>query len=458
VSHDRTPLNVDLDTERMVLGQILDWPDAFALYEIEGTTADDFWRVSHRYVWEAASACAADGLEVAQPSIVRRLRDEAQIDEVGPAYIGALTEGVPRPTAGTIGPAVRRLRDLAAARRVERLAGQLAEMCAGSRDGLDVDTLAAYVAKLDASLTTAEPGEAGDVPGQIAALGEMLTRGEQRAIALGVPRIDDVLMGGIRPGDVCGIMARTGVGKTMVACHVAHTTAKAGLGQVFVSLEMPTGAIVARLARAAFGWSRYHLQTAWKDHTFPADAYRDLFVGLLVQDAPDLTLQRIEQIVRTRQRRHDVALVTIDYLGLIGADRGLSTYDRISQIAVGLKALAKRCKVAVVVLIQANRAGGQDGSERLTLTAARDAGVVEEALDVLIGMRRVDHSSKVAEAARKQYEDVIWAEVLKHRHGSVSTREGAIRVDPVSLALTEDASLILDEATARQARKATGGY
>lgn len=452
------PANVDLVAEQFVLGQVLDWPDAFGMYDAAGLQTTDFFRRAHAWIWDAACGCAADGLEVAQPNITKALREAGRFEEVGAAYIGELVSGVPRPSLGHVAPYVQRLKDLASARRAHKVASDFAAICAESYAGLDAETLADHVAQLDAVRVAPSDAMAGDVLAQLSAMGDALTRGDERAVKLGISTLDDTLQGGVRGGDVCGVLARTSVGKTLLACHVALTAALAGAGQVFVSLEMPRGAIVGRLARARFGFTRYQLQQAWLTHTFAFDAYRDTFDKLLLVDTPDLSLERIEQIVRTQQRRQDVSLVTIDYLGLIGGERSLSTYDRISQTATGLKGLAKRCNVAVVVLIQANRAGGQDGSERLTLTAARDAGVVEEALDVLIGMRRVDHSSKVAEAARRQYEDVIWAEVLKHRHGNVSTREVAIRVHPSSLALSEDPTLEMDEATARQARKAQGAY
>lgn len=452
---DATPAQVDLFAEQLVLGQILDWPEAFALYDAAGLSTLDFFRTAHAWIWDAASDVAADGLEVGQPNVSLRLRELRRWDEVGAAYFGSLTEGVPRPDGASLAAWVQRLHDLSAARRASKMADDFLRACERLPAGLDAETLAGHVARLDTVRGTVTDGTRGDMDGQLSALGEVLTRPPSRRVHLGLPSLDD-LLGGIDAGDVCGILARTSVGKSILACHIARTAASAGLGQVFVSLEMPMGAVVARLARAAFGFSRHQLGWRWCDGTFDQGAYRATFASLQLVDTPGLALDRIEQIVRTHQRRQDVSLVLIDYLGLIGGSPSLSTYDRISQIATGLKGLAKRCETAVVVLIQANRAGGQDGSERLSLTAARDAGVVEEALDVLVGMRRVDHSPKLTEDVRQRYQDVIWAEVLKHRHGPTSARETAIRVDPISLALREDPDLTLDEQTARMVRRATG--
>jgi len=81
-----TPMQVDLFAERLVLGQILDWPEAFALYDAAGLSTLDFFRTVHAYIWDAASDVAADGLEVGQPNVSLRLRDLRRWEEVGAAY------------------------------------------------------------------------------------------------------------------------------------------------------------------------------------------------------------------------------------------------------------------------------------------------------------------------------------------------------------------------------------
>jgi replicative DNA helicase len=139
-----------------------------------------------------------------------------------------------------------------------------------------------------------------------------------------------------------------------------------------------------------------------------------------------------------------VRLVTVDHLGLIGGDRKMSTYDRVSTQARELKELAKRFECTVLLAVQVNRDAGGDGSKELGLGAARDSGVVEEAMDYLVAMRRLDRSQTLAQAERDRYRDVLFAKIVKNRHGSPDT-EVAIRFDARTLRLEEDPELKIED-------------
>ena len=122
----------------------------------------------------------------------------------------------------------------------------------------------------------------------------------------------------------------------------------------------------------------------------------------------------------------------------------MSTYDRVSTQARELKELAKRFDCTVLLAVQVNREAGGDGSKELGLGAARDSGVVEEALDYLVAMRRMDRSQTLGQVEREKYRDVLFAKVVKNRHGSPDA-ELAIRLDPRTLRLEEDPRLRIDE-------------
>jgi hypothetical protein len=91
-----------------------------------------------------------------------------------------------------------------------------------------------------------------------------------------------------------------------------------------------------------------------------------------------------------------------------------------------------------------NRESGGDGSRELHLGSARDSGVVEEALDYLVAMRRLDRSTTLSPFDREKYRDVLFAKVLKHRHGGVHGEETAYRLQGETLRLVEDTHLKAD--------------
>ena len=87
-------------------------------------------------------------------------------------------------------------------------------------------------------------------------------------------------------------------------------------------------------------------------------------------DAPGLTVAgmaaKIQQIQAGQLKEIPIRVVTVDHLGLIGGDRKMSTYDRLSTQVRELKELAKHFNVSVLIALQVNRESGGDGSKEFT--------------------------------------------------------------------------------------------
>ena len=267
-----------------------------------------------------------------------------------------------------------------------------------------------------------------------------------RRVWLSLTAIDDQI-GGIRRGEVCGLMARPGIGKTLILCHVAQAVTESAW-HVFFSLEMPAAQIVARLQQRLYGLGRNQREDHARTQRLDLEAYRSAFAKLLIVDTPGLAVWQMVDLLEAIQKGplkgEPIALITIDHLGLIGGDRKLTTYDRVSVQAREIKELAKRLECAVLLAIQVNRDSGGDGSRELSLGSARDSGVVEEAMDYLIGVRRLDRSITLSPADREKYRDVLFAKVIKNRHGDANGAETAYRMYPVGLRLEEDRRLSAD--------------
>lgn len=266
-----------------------------------------------------------------------------------------------------------------------------------------------------------------------------------RRIWLGLTQIDSTI-DGVRRGEVLGWFARPGIGKTIMLTHVTQGVGEVEhLGHVFFSLEMPAAQIVARLQQRIFRLGRQQREAASLAGELSLERYRQQLQNLIVIDTPGLSIAQMEglltRILSGPFSDTPLGLVTIDHLGLIGGDRRMATYDRVSVQAREIKELAKRFRCAVQLAVQVNRDAGGDGSRELGLGAARDSGVVEEAMDYMVGMRRLDRSLTLSTFDRDKYRDVIFAKVIKNRHGDTDTRETAYRFYPVGLRLEEDRQL-----------------
>jgi hypothetical protein len=103
-----------------------------------------------------------------------------------------------------------------------------------------------------------------------------------------------------------------------------------------------------------------------------------------------------------------------------------------------------------------NRDSGGDGSKELTLGSARDSGVVEEAMDYLVAMRRPERSQTLAPYERDRYRDALFLKVIKNRHGAPDTEIG-VRIDGMTLRLREDAELVIQADDLSKIAAAAGG-
>jgi replicative DNA helicase len=436
------PPAVDLELEREAIGVLL-MSEAFVDALTDGLRREDFFREAHRQIWDAAVDLEQRGVRAEFVTVAEELRRRGQYDD--PVYFAKLTDYRARRDERGRRYLVKRLRELSSARRLRVVLTTAAEDLATGRD------LAERTAELIAQIE-AERGDQGidlrqyDPMGQAEVMIAELTRDPGEALTWGFPGIDEAIPG-FYPGEVFGLFARPGIGKTLLLNHLARHVAP--LGHVFFSLEMPAAQIAARLARSVYGYTRKELVAAAREG-LDLTAYLQGAEGLLLVDAPGLSVAQIEGRLRALKsgamRRTPIRLVTIDHLGLIGGDRRMSTYDRVSTQARELKELAKRHQVVVLVAVQVSREQGGDGSRELTLGCARDSGVVEEAMDYMLGLRRLDFARDASADTRLKFRDVILAKVLKNRHGALPPEEVAIRLNGSDLTLAEDPYLRADAA------------
>ncbi len=424
----------DLQLERQVLGEIIAFPHAWSLYSAAGLRETDFFRFAHRLVFRAITTVAATGVAPDLVAVGIELRRTEWMKEVNVAYFSLLVDDVVRPTPERASFVVQHLADLAGKRDVMAAAG--------------TGDLAAVAREVDATLSRGtDQRRVHDAAGQLDAIRADVERDKEGRLWLGFPTLDNII-DGIRPGEVFGLMARPGIGKTLVLCHIAQCIAETDFGHVMFSLEMSAAPIVDRLAGAFYGVSRGRLRDALDRGELEVDEYLRAFRRFVLVDAPALDVAamaaKLRQIQGSALRDVPLRLVTVDHLGLISGDRRMSTYDRVSHQARELKELAKRFNVAVIVAVQVNRESGGDGSKELHLGSARDSGVVEEAMDYLVGMRRLDRSQTLSVSDRERYRDVLFLKVLKHRHGAPDA-ELAVRIDPHTLRLREDVDLKIHE-------------
>lgn len=421
-----------LELERATLAQVVGYDAAQAL-ETAGLAAEDFALPEHGALWALARQLLAAGEAVDTLTLFAALDASEARHAWTIAQIAALPDGTPRASAAGLVSYVARLKSLAAHRAALVGARRLVETLEADRNAFAASEVDQALSAIDAARqSTTQERVWFDASESRAVYQAEIVRRAGGEVFLGVPALDEAF-GGFGSGEVVGLMARPSMGKTVLLCHQARYSAAERIGHVFFSLEMPGAQIIGRFAQAILGCGRHDLEHRARRDAIDWDAYRAQMGTVWVVDRQDLTIADMSRLLRRLQdgpmRDIPIRAVTIDHLGLIGGDRRLDEYARVSQHAREIKALAKRHGVVVTVAVQVNRESGGDGSRRLGLGSARDSGVVEEAVDYLVSFRRFDRTDTQPAHVRSLLRNVLFVSAPKVRHGDPPSDEVAVRYD-----------------------------
>lgn len=205
-------------------------------------------------------------------------------------------------------------------------------------------------------------------------LDEVASFDSTKYISTGIPKLDQKLGGGLRPGQLHAILGNTGSGKTALASQLCDSAVKAGHRAILFSMEVDTLDIYIRDVERQAGRSRWDLKSpSYKATAMAAliDAQTVLSNqkdGKVVYGEP-ISIEGIRQVVLTeRMRGGPVRMIAVDHaqVALPGTKdkASMPRYLAVKGVAEGLRALARQLNVAVVLTAQLNpppRSLGKDG-------------------------------------------------------------------------------------------------
>lgn len=234
---------------------------------------------------------------------------------------------------------------------------------------------------------------------------------------LGIPTPWSDLSGliqGWAPGMLYVAGARPGVGKTVLGTGALLDAAYRTKGAVvMVSLEMPRNELYLRMLSnvgEVNGDRLTHRKTTpADDEKLSTAAARIAGLPLVVDDRSAMSLAQVRALVRAEQRKREVSLVVVDYLGLVKPPADAPKHDRrvqVDAIAQGLKNLARDLRVPIIALAQLNRGIEGRADKVPTLADLRESGGIEAAADCVLLMHRTEEAPN----------DLL-VTVAKNRHG-----------------------------------------
>ncbi|QKY79700.1 DNA primase/helicase [Gordonia Phage Engineer] len=212
---------------------------------------------------------------------------------------------------------------------------------------------------------------------------------ERRVIPTPWPKLNQVLAGGFHAGRSYLVVARPGVGKSLVLGNGALFAAMEAWQQTALfSLEMGHVEIVSRML-AAGGDANYGQITKREIDEFNFERISQFFnrsagMPLMIGDTPNLNIDKAFSYVDTLANREEgLDIAFFDYAQLIKGRAGQSTTEANEEVSRGLKVMSRTYNIPVVSAAQANREGVKDGGAP-KMQNIRGAGAYEQDADVII--------------------------------------------------------------------------
>lgn len=219
--------------------------------------------------------------------------------------------------------------------------------------------------------------------------------GKTNAMPTGLPDLDELLNGGLRPGQLVIVGARPSMGKTALGLSIAARMAPhfvVGLLSMEMSHTELSDRLVAMLADVPISYvqqpQRAHDQTQfWSKVTRAAEQAKAL--NLHITDKSGLTIHQVRSKARQLHRVHGLHVLVVDYIGLMnGTDTRQPRAYQLEEVSRGLKQLAKDLGIAVLCLAQVNRDVEKRADQSPSLSDLRDSGAIEQDADIVTFIHR----------------------------------------------------------------------
>lgn len=247
----------------------------------------------------------------------------------------------------------------------------------------------------------------------------------------------DARLGGLHNSDLIVVAGRPGMGKTAFATNIATNAAyahylssgKHGAVVGFFSLEMSSeqlsGRILSEQLEIAADRMRKGTLTDKEFVTLTTRMHDLQHLPFFIDDTPGLSINAIRSRARRLKRRHNLGLIVVDYLQLIGAMVGTRSENRVQELSLitrNLKVIAKELDVPVIAISQLSRAVEQREDKRPQLSDLRESGSIEQDADVVMFLFREEYYLRNSndEAAVERARNLAEVDIAKHRHGATS--------------------------------------
>ncbi|MEO7191159.1 MAG: replicative DNA helicase [Vicinamibacterales bacterium] len=387
---DRT-LPHNLEAEKCVLGAVLIDNQAFN-QAAEAIDSQDFFRDAHRRIFEKMVALSERGEPIDLVTLKDELIRSSELEDVGgPAYISALTDGVPR--SANVEYYAKIVKEKSTLRRLIQSANEVLSRAYDAEE--DADNL------LDEAERSIFQIAEGRMRSGFVRVSELVDSGyqlieqlqAQRGLVTGVPSgfADlDEMTSGFQKSDLVIIAARPSMGKTSFVLNMAvHCAVEAAKSVGIFSLEMSKEQLFMRMLTSEGRVDAHRFRGGFlgeQDYARLVEAFARLHdAKIFIDDTPSAGILEMRAKARRLKLEHGLDMLVIDYLQLMqGRGRFESRQQELASISRSLKILAKELEIPILALSQLSRAPETRADHRPQLSDLRESGALEQDADVVI--------------------------------------------------------------------------
>ncbi|HHW05944.1 MAG TPA: replicative DNA helicase [Clostridia bacterium] len=426
---DRVPPQ-NLEAEQSVLGSML-----LAKEAIDEVTdllsAQDFYRDSHRYIFEAILSLYAKQEPVDLITLAEELKSQGLLEKVGGAsYLALLASMVP--TAANARYYAQIVAEKSLLRSLISACTSVIQQCyeAGEEAAALLDEAEKLI--LQVSERRRFDGFTHVKPIILEVIDQLDMLAKHKTGVTGIPTFEalDRYLSGLHKSDLIICAARPGMGKTAFCLNIAQKAAmKSNIPVAIFSLEMSKDQLTQRLLSAEAMVDQSKLRSGfltpedWQRVTLAAAKLAE--APIYIDDTPGITVMEMRAKSRRLKVEKDLGLVIVDYLQLMQSHRRVENRQQeISEISRSLKSLARELDVPVLALSQLSRAVEQSPSKRPALSHLRESGSLEQDADVVLFIHRPDYYDP--DSAMRGIAEII---IAKHRHGPTGSVELAFAAE-----------------------------
>ena len=445
-----------IEAEQQLLGAILTNNDLFDRVA-SIVRAEHFYDPVHARIFETAAARIAKNNLASPVTLKAFLEDDAGLAELGgPAYLVRLAGAAISSFA--VRDYAEMIYDLAIRRELINVGNDIAAKAA--RVDVDSEPREQIVEAEQKLYALAEQGQTEQgfqsfltaVTDAVKVANAAYQReGGLAGVSTGLVDMDKKL-GGLHRSDLLILAGRPSMGKTSLATNVAFNIARAykkGItdsgeeGAVdggvvgFFSLEMSAEQLATRiLSEVAEIPSNQIRRGDFTESEFRriVDAAKELEAApLFIDDTPALPISQLAARARRLKRTHGLDALFVDYLQLVrGTGRSENRVNEISEITMGLKAIAKELDIPVIALSQLSRQVENREDKRPQLSDLRESGSIEQDADVVMFVFREEYYKEREKPGDHELEKMgIWQEEMERLHGKAEVVIGKQRHGPI---------------------------